>query len=441
VKTVVQILLVLFLFGAVLLAAGASPTAEQPQAATGPIEMRYTSWYTGESEELERPIIDWWNEANPDKNMTFLPIPWGTYKEKLFTMIAGGDAPDVAAIDTWWSQQFYEKGATVPLQSFIDRDGIDVSIFRQGFLDEGISALDGKLYGLPWGPGRNILFYQNELFAKLGLPEPKYGWTTDDFIAAGKKTTQDTNNDGVMDMWGTTRYWPPNAIAIFGAEYVDARTGKQKITSPEFIAALQFIVDLTEKHRVQPSAAEQSSLVGGGRPYLSARFGTWQRFDGHVGWSIKAGLPEKISYRVTYAPTVPGQPPTTFQKGNSICLMSGSKHQEEAWEFIRFYISPKVQNHWADVGSYPATKAAAARETFRHPAGYEVIDLEPSIKPAERIVRLPFDVPGWVEAYNDVIAPKIEAAVLGEMTAEEAMGSIAAEVDQILADARKKATK
>ena len=419
---------------AVVLSLGAAGAEDTGAAAAGPIEMVYSNWYTGESGELEQPIVDWWNADNPDATVTSLRVNWGDYREKLFTMIAGGDPPDVAAIDTWWSQEFFARGACVPLQPLVDRDNLDVGIFRDGFLDEGVSALDGELYGLPWGPGRNLLFYQDELFRDAGLREPYNGWTTEEWRSAGQKLTQDSNGDGVIDMWGTTRYASVLSIAIHGADYV-TRDGQQSVTDPKFIEALQFILDNTEVYGMQPTAAQQSGIVSGGQPYNTGAFATWHRYDGHVGQSIKSGLPDKTSYRVSYEPKAPGQPTTTLQKGNTMCIMSGSDHQDMAWEFMKHYFSSQPQALLAEIGLYPSTLEAEALDGYRHPPAYPVIDLEPAINPG-RIYRIPFDVAGFTEALNDVIDPAIAAVLLGEETPEAGMAAIADDVDRILKETR-----
>jgi multiple sugar transport system substrate-binding protein len=428
-KTFVRNLAVLLLL---LAAAGFAAAGGQPQAAasTAPIEMRYTSWYTGESGELEGQVVNWWNAENPTRTVTALRVDWGAYREKLFTMIAGGDSPDIAAIDTWWSQEFFSRGACVPLQQYVDRDKMDLKTFREGFLEENISAIDGKLYGLPWGPGRNLLFYQDELFRKNGLREPYKGWTTDEWRAAGKKLTQDRNGDGIIDLWGTTRYASLLSISIHGTDYVTA-DGKQNITSPQFIQALQFVLDNTNVHKMQPTAAESSAIIAGGQDYNTAAFATWHRYEGHVGQSIKSGLPAKISYRVSYEPMVQGQPVTTLQKGNTMCIMSASKNQAAAWDFMKYYFSDKPQAYLAEIGLYPSTRSAEATAAYRHPPAYPAIDLEPAINPG-RIHRLPFSRAGFIEANTSVIDPAISSVLVGDKTPQAAMQEAAPEVTRLL---------
>ena len=45
-----------------------------------------------------------------------------------------------------------------------------------------------------------IMAYNEELLAKEGLSVPK---TYAEFLAAARKTTKDTNNDGILDQFGT----------------------------------------------------------------------------------------------------------------------------------------------------------------------------------------------------------------------------------------------
>ena len=71
-------------------------------------------------------------------------------------------------------------------------------------------------------------------------------WTWDVYLDIAKKATQDTDGDGVNDIWGTgATAWGEEALTN-GAQYVDEVDGKWVVTidSEAGVEALQFLVDM-----------------------------------------------------------------------------------------------------------------------------------------------------------------------------------------------------
>lgn len=399
------------------------------------VNITYMSWFTGDFEALEQPILDWFNEEHPQIQVEKIAVNWGEYTDQLYTMIAAGMPPDVVALDTWWSHDFFNSGAILPIDTFVERDQFDLNRFRSGFVEEAIGYFDGRLYGLPWAPGTIVMFYNESLFDRNGLPYPTYDWTTDEFIDYGMKITNDQNGDGVNDVFGTDHlaYW--NWTASFGGDYVDRATGRQTMTTQEFIDGMQFSQDLTFVYGIQPTAEERAAVSGGSYAPMSGNFGMWYSWDGDVAWFISGGMPELFDFNLTYFPQVPGQPQTQVQKGNSITITRDSTHPEEAWEFIKFYMSDKAQFHLAEQGMYPATISAARQPFYQHPPAYPHIDMLPSAVGPERLAKWAYDVPGFVEAWNTTITPALGSVFNGEQDARVAVEGIADQVNAIIEQA------
>jgi len=94
---------------------------------------------------------------------------------------------------------------------------------------------DGHLYGLPWIAQPVVVFYNKALFDAAKLEYPKAGWTWDDFLAAAKALTKDTDGDGKTDQWGfSANGWPPPHIFIWqaGGEVISEDLKTSPIDSP-----------------------------------------------------------------------------------------------------------------------------------------------------------------------------------------------------------------
>ncbi|MGQ9629167.1 MAG: ABC transporter substrate-binding protein [bacterium] len=406
------------------------------------VELTYMSWFTGVQGEIEEQVLNAWRAKNPDIAIKKISPPgvYATYQDKLFTMIAGGTPPDVVTLDTWWSQRFYKRKVCIEISSLVERDKVDPGMFRDGFWEEGISSYDGKLYGLPWGTGIVVMGINKNKFDKAGIPYPKMGWTINDFVQYAKKMTIDIDGDGKTDEWGTARQWFAPWIYFNGGDYVDRKTGKSAITKPEFTQMLQFIADLTLKERVQPTPSEQMGIARTGVE-TTGKMGMWISWDCYLSGTFQQmDMRKKFEWGMAYLPAG-SVGPITFQKGNTMVIMKATKYPEESWQFMKWYsTSDEAQDILVKTLTYPVSKKAIQKEEFLSPPGLYKNLMEPSVKLAPIIKRLPYDVPGWTEAYNKILIPALDAIWSGDKTAQQAMNEIAAKFDQIL-DEEAKAVK
>src|SRR5690606_34734876 len=68
----------------------------------------------------------------------------------------------------------------------------------------------GDMLGaLPRDISNVVLFYNRDLFAKAGIPEPRAGWNWDDFVETAQKLTVDADQDGAPERFGVSFYAMP----------------------------------------------------------------------------------------------------------------------------------------------------------------------------------------------------------------------------------------
>ena len=56
---------------------------------------------------------------------------------------------------------------------------------------------------MPKYQGTLVLYYNKDLFDTYEVPYPDDSWNHDDYLAAMKQLTRDTNDDGRTDIWGS----------------------------------------------------------------------------------------------------------------------------------------------------------------------------------------------------------------------------------------------
>ncbi len=107
---------------AALLAFVAPVTAQTPVR-----QVEYSIW--GDSSELANQIklVDTFNAAHPDINVKVTVSDWDAYWDKLQTGLAGGDAPDIFAMDGPLFPDYQSRGVLLDLAPYIARDGFDLT--------------------------------------------------------------------------------------------------------------------------------------------------------------------------------------------------------------------------------------------------------------------------------------------------------------------------
>ncbi|MDE2638344.1 MAG: sugar ABC transporter substrate-binding protein [Chloroflexota bacterium] len=209
------------------------------------------------------------DEAYPDCKLNFISVPGGGYNDKLLTMLAANEAPDVFIIRIGQLPEFLSKDLLVDLKPYIDADDYDLSQFP----DLAIEAYshEGGIYGVPDNVATIALFYNQDMFEEAGAMPPTAqwddeGWTVNDFFSSCEKLTKRDGNRTTQYAYDVSSWdliwqiW----VRIFGGQVVDDPFFPTECVLNEApaVEALQFYADLRWEHGFAP------------RPDAMAEFGT-----------------------------------------------------------------------------------------------------------------------------------------------------------------------
>ena len=132
---------------------------------------------------------------------------------------------------------------------------------------------------LPTRVTAGVAQYHSDLFSQANVAPPQLSWTRDDFVAAAKQLTQDTNGDGTVDQWGfgVSHFyadWLPFVLHETGKDVIDLETGAVNLTDPAALRGLQYWDDLGRVHNIMPYGQLISAHPPGiRRPYRASRTG------------------------------------------------------------------------------------------------------------------------------------------------------------------------
>src|SRR6476661_2807699 len=150
-------------------AAPASQPATSPSAApsdagyTGPeATISYSIWGDPAEIKNQQAVVDAFHVTNPKITVKVTVSDWDTYWDKLSTGIAGGDAPDVFAMDGPLFPDYQSRDVLLDLKPYIDKSGYDLGQLADQAVGDFTTA-NGQ-FGLPRDLNVIALFYNKAMF-------------------------------------------------------------------------------------------------------------------------------------------------------------------------------------------------------------------------------------------------------------------------------------
>jgi ABC-type glycerol-3-phosphate transport system substrate-binding protein len=170
-----------------------------------------------------------------------------------------------------------------------------------------VSEYQGVGFGAPNISKAYMINYRKSLFKAADVHKAPETW--DEWIAAAKKLTKDSNGDGIVDQWGLiiglkdALGYRMIANLLFGAGGKFVYDGKVKVDTPEMAQVFQFLVDLRNKHKVVPLEVNNIDYLN-----LVDRFKRGNIAMAMFGFELPSqlGFPEDMGQALLPAPTRAG---------------------------------------------------------------------------------------------------------------------------------------
>jgi multiple sugar transport system substrate-binding protein len=168
----------------------------------GGVMLRVSTWGNDSRLKLTQQAVDAFTAANPDIKVTVENSDWTAYWDKLATMTAGNNAPDVIQMDESYIAAYGAREALLDLNSA--KDNLDLSAMDPKVLDTG--KVEGTLAGAPIGVANFSVGVNPEVLKKAGVSMPNdETWTWDQFAQVAAQVTGKLGSQGVygLDGFGT----------------------------------------------------------------------------------------------------------------------------------------------------------------------------------------------------------------------------------------------
>jgi multiple sugar transport system substrate-binding protein len=215
-------------------------------------------------------------------------------------------------------------------------------------------------FGLPTGVDPFVVFYNQDLFDRLGVPYPQPGWTLDEFRTTALQISEPSA--GIYGYVPSEFYLDSLFFAFqFGISLVGEQ---QRLDSVENIQALEWYASLFGAGGAAPNAEQmQDAYELGGRDVgiVTSKVGMWM---GSVS-SLTSDLGGMLKFNVGIAPLPRGPQGFSLAQFEGLAISAGTANPQAAWRWVSFLASQP--NAWV----YPARKSVAESEAFTNTFGQD----------------------------------------------------------------------
>ncbi len=323
---------------------GSSSTAGATPAANAPA-VTMSLWARDSEKGFIGILATAYNKSHKDQVKVTI-VPAANFVQKFGTAAAGGQAPDIASIDLVYAPYFASVGALADLtektKAFTYYNDLSPAHRR-------LATYKDKVYALPFTAEASVLYYNKALFKKAG-------------IAAGPTTYAEVIADAAkIHALGAGYYgyifsgacagcnnfeFSPHVWAS-GGDILNGDGTKARFDSPQ-------VADALTMYRTMWSAGDMPNLAktDDGSGSLTAFEG------GKIGmiplgaFAVGSLKTAKIDFGITPLPGKTGGS-SAFAGGDEIAVPSGSKHPDQAWEFLKWATDKQAQTVLAQQAIVP----------------------------------------------------------------------------------------
>ena len=278
-------------------------------------------------------LVAKWEKANPGFKIAGEAVGWDQCQDKVTTLAAAGTPVGLAYVGSRTLKQFSKNDLIVPVPM---TDAEKKAYYN--FVAETVT-FNGKQWGVPVAFSTKSLYWNKDLFAKAGLDPEKPPKTWADELAYAKQIKEKAGVAGfgvVAKSFDNTMHQFLHWVYTNNGSVIDA-DNKITLNSPENLAALTALKDITAYAEEGPTAYEQNEVRA---IFLDGKLGMIQASVGAKGLLKDA----KFKWGVTNLPSGPSaKGPGTLLITDSLAVFKGTGVEEQSISLAKFLASPENQ--------------------------------------------------------------------------------------------------
>lgn len=367
---------------------------------------------------------------------------YDTLAKKVLASLVAKEAPDISQNYETLTKKFIKHQKIVCLDDLIASETEDIKSDIIPVLLAN-NTFDGKLYSFPFNKSVPVLYYNKEMFKKVGLDPDKPPRTLEEMVKYCRQITDYYKNTPGADKsvygYGCSKanVWSfLNRILQFGGKIVSDDNLKSHFADQPAINALAYLQNM-----LQEGIAHEGQAFDHQNDFIAGKCGI-------IESSIvsKVFMEESIEFDFGVAP-LPGHiinpnPEMTIEESeiNRGVILSGSninifnngdpKKIAGAWDFIKWFTSTDIGAEW----SVRTTYLPVRKSSLQSPIIQTALEKDPNMgAPYVQLDYCHFEprLSVWFEV-RDLMADHLETATLKMTPAEEICRQMGRDVDAIL---------
>lgn len=285
----------------------------------------------------------------------------GNYDETMQraqTAAMSGNPPELAVLLAIDLLTLLNADIIIPVEDFLADEPAYRNDFVEGFIEN--SQYGGKIWSIPFQRSTPLLYYNKEMFAEAGLDPEKPPTTWAELLEyAEKLTVRDASGNVIRhgltivtkDTWMLQAFILQN-----GGEYNNEAGTEIYLDQPATIGALQFWVDLANKHKVMPRHRDYGEA--------SADFAAEQTAMMYNSTGSLSFVRSSVNFDFGVAPLPGNQVHAVPTGGGNFYIFKGLTPEKEqaAWTFVKWMTSPEKVAEWSIASGYVPVRLSAFDE-------------------------------------------------------------------------------
>ncbi|MDE7269551.1 MAG: extracellular solute-binding protein [Acetatifactor sp.] len=289
--------------------------------------------------DLRKRVVEYNKSSNTHRIVLKDYSQYSTYDDymaaytQMNSDIISGNMPDILIVDSYNMSldNYISKGLLADIGALIEKDE---ELSKTEFMENVFEAcsVDGKLYEII--PS----FYVQTYIGKTSLVGDRTSWTMEEARQLLSTMPEETALFGDM-MRGE---FFDRVMYMCGNDFIDVATGKCSFDSAEFISLMEFAKTLPEErpedyYEGDWYTAYQSQYRENRTLLASCYISDLQ----NMVYTINGSFGEDVSF--VGFPNASGQG-SRITTNNSYALAAGSASLDEAWKFMRYYLTDEYQS-------------------------------------------------------------------------------------------------
>jgi len=311
----------------------------------GQVELDY--WGLWEPPSVVQPLIDEFEDKNPNIKINYSQQTFSNYESRLFTRLqqataATEPAPDIFRIHNTWTPKYYQYLSPVPAQVMTAEQ------YKENFYPTTVSdftAKDSNIYAIPWYIDGLVVFYNKQLLSEEDVQKPPQDW--DGFFELAQNLTKKDASGKILQSGlaiGTSRNIRHSAeiiaylLLLEGIDVMDQTRTRATLNTPRVQRVFETYTDFAKGENAIWSSTLRTDLemfFSGNLAMMIAP--SWRTFD------IIEAAPT-IEFDTAPLPQLQANPEDIYYStywGDTVSKTS--TNPLAAWKFINFLAQKEQQ--------------------------------------------------------------------------------------------------